>query len=74
MSFFIIGGTKRVMAINRSVRGVASKHILERENRFCLSSGTNDWASLVGHRPRSIVACNPNLLYKGQSWFVDRCS
>ena len=44
MSFFIIGGTKRVMAI---VRGVASKHILEREDRFCLSSGTNDWASLV---------------------------
>ena len=47
MSFFIIGGTKRVMARNRSVRGVASKHILEREDRSCLFSCTKDRAPLV---------------------------
>ena len=43
----MIGGTKGVMARNRSVRGVASKHILERENRFFLSACTNDWGPLV---------------------------
>ena len=44
--FCIIGGTKRVMARNRSVRGIAPKHILERDDKFCVSSCTNDWVPL----------------------------
>ena len=44
----IVGGTKRIRERNRSVTWtVASKHILEREDRFCRSSCTNDWATLV---------------------------
>ena len=45
--FFIIGDTKHLMARNMSVWGVASKHILGREDRFCLSSFKNDWVPLV---------------------------
>ena len=48
MPFFLItGGTKRVMARNRSVRGDASRHISEREDSFCLYSCTNDWVRLA---------------------------
>ena len=47
MPFFMIGGTKCVMAKSRSVRGVASTHIMEWEDRFCLSPCTKDWVPLV---------------------------
>ena len=57
MSFFhIIGGTKRVMAGNRSDRVVASKQISGRGDRFCISSSKkNDWAPWSSPRvPRRV--------------------
>ena len=43
------------MTGNRFVRGVASQHILERKDRFSLSSCTNDWTPWLSPRaPRRV--------------------
>ena len=50
--FYIIGGTERVMTRNGSIRGIAKKkNVLEREDRLCIFSCTNDWALLLIQGP-----------------------